>query len=134
MENYTTGICYNYNTAQTSVVSRDLPLPQLYKNGNIASFHVISRHFTSFHVIMSVCVHFVIGQIICHSRHVIKYNLMALSVLKCHLMSFSVIQCHNISCVIGLFRPAFKKVGRGGQICLSRPSATASLSGQMQKY
>jgi hypothetical protein len=47
--------------------------------------------FISFLVIESLGVNFVIGQI----------------------MSFHVISCHVISNVIGLFRPAFHKVGGG---------------------
>jgi hypothetical protein len=57
---------------------------------------------------------------------------MSLSVISYHEMLFPVIGCHFISCdlmpynvkyhIIGLFRPAFNKVGgeRGGQICLPR--------------
>jgi hypothetical protein len=72
--------------------------------------HVISCLFVSFYVIK------------CHS----------LSVISCHIMLF-----HFASCLI---LHLFNKVGCGqgrrgkGQICLPKPLATASLSGQRQKY
>jgi hypothetical protein len=37
---------------------------------------------------------------------------------------------HVISCVIGLFRQAFNKVGEKGQICFPRLLATTLLSGK----
>jgi hypothetical protein len=66
---------------------------------------------------------------------------MSFHVISCHFMSFHVISgfmSFHVSCVIGLFRPAFDKVGRGrgkggGQICLPKPSAIALLLGKRQK-
>ena len=90
---------------------------------SIYLIHVMSCHFMSF---MSI-----------HVIHVLSGH-------SCQFMSFMSIHfnsCHScqfmpfMSCVIGLFRK-FSKVGRGGredQICLPRPSSTASLSGQRQK-
>jgi hypothetical protein len=56
----------------------------------------------------------VIKRQLCYWSGVIHY-------ISCHIMPY-----HVISCVVGLFRPAFKKSREEeGQICLHRPSATA---------
>jgi hypothetical protein len=69
---------------------------------------------------------------------------MSFHVVSCHAF-FYVILCHVVSCLFvsyqvnGLFGPSFNKVGggggegwRGSQICLPKPSATASLPGRRQ--
>jgi hypothetical protein len=65
------------------------------------SYHVISCHVMSYHVIS------------CHimSYHVISCHIMSYHAIPCHIVSYQV-----ISWVIGLFRPAFNKVGRAGGV------------------
>jgi hypothetical protein len=99
---------------------------------------------------MSLCDNFVFGQIMSFlsfnsfhfkSFHVISFLFMSFLFVLFHVILFHVISSHFmryhvISCVIiGLFHQACNKVGRGqgGQICLPRPWATASLSGRRQK-
>jgi hypothetical protein len=89
--------------------------------------------------------------ILCHSCHVIAFHFILLHfihLISCHFMSFHVFSClfmsfHAILCHFKChwtFHPlTFNKVGREGngrgegQICLPRPSATASLYGRRQK-
>jgi hypothetical protein len=83
---------------------------------HVMSFHVISCHFMSFHVIS------------CHymSFHVISRHFMSYQVILCHFKCHCTFpQCHSkkLGGVMG---------GRVGQICLLKPWATASLSGQRQ--
>jgi hypothetical protein len=103
------------------------------------SVNLVIDHFMSFYVISGNLGHSCLFM----SFHVISCHFMSFHVISCHFMSFRVISCHImsfhvISSVIGLLRPAFDKVGRGGQgrggqICLPKPSATALLSGRRQK-
>jgi hypothetical protein len=79
--------------------------------------HVIKCHLVSISLLVRSC-HFIL-------YHVITCHIKSLGVISCHIMSHDTIPHHVISCVIGLYLPAFNKVGAGagagqGQICLPR--------------
>jgi hypothetical protein len=94
------------------------------------SFRVNICNFMSFHAIQVIQV----VQVILF--HVTLYHFMSfMSVMSCHVMS-----CHFMSFHVSMEFSDQLSIklagvrGQGGQICLPRPSATVSLSGQRQKY